>query len=97
MRTGKNGAPTIISRSKAVKADMKIERMREAIISAYAGPAWRMRVMAMGDRQVVAIYRDMQNKNRIGKKPRENAVKLKDDGVQLNIWDFLKDEGESEK
>ena len=93
-----SGAPTIILRSKAVKAGMKIKRMREEIISAYAGPAWRLRVMAMGDRQVVAIYKDMKNKNRIGKKPRENAVKLKDDGgVQLNIWDFLKEEGESEK
>lgn len=71
---------------------MKIDQMREEITKAYGGPAWRYRVMNMSDRQVFAIYKDMERKNRLGKKPGENAVKLKDDGIQMNIWDIIAEE-----
>ena len=70
---------------------MTIERMREEIMKTYAGPAWRFKVMGMPDRQVIAIYKDMLSKNRLGKKAGENAVNLKEDGEQINIWDLLKD------
>ena len=74
---------------------MKIDQMREEIARVYAGPAWRYRVMTMSDRQIFAIYKDMERKNRFGKKPSENAIKLKDDGgVQLSIWDILNNEQE---
>lgn len=69
---------------------MTIDQMRDELIKVYSGPAWRMRVMGMGDRQVFAIYQDMKRKNRFGKKSQENKTKLKEDGgVQLNIWDLL--------
>ena len=71
---------------------MTIDQIRDELIKAYSGPAWRMRVMGMGDRQVFAIYQDMRRKNRLGKKSRESKTKLKEEGVQLNIWDLLNEQ-----
>lgn len=64
---------------------MTVDRMREELIKAYDGPAWRLRVEGMADRQVIAIYKNMQ------RRPRRKKPKLKEDGVQMNIWDLLND------
>ena len=76
---------------------MKIDQMRDELIKAYPGPGWRMRVMEMGDRQVFAIYRSMQRTGRLRKKRCGSTTKLKEDGVQLNIWDLLLDDESKER
>ena len=78
---------------------MKIDQMREEITKAYSGPAWRLKVMGMSDRQVIAIYYDMKRKNRLGKRPHENAVKFREGDEkceQLNMWDILNEIKEKE-
>jgi len=76
---------------------MKVEQMREQLIHVYSGPTWRMRVLGMENRQVIAIYKSMQEEGRLvsgksgKKKPAssKNQVKAQEDSIQLNIWDYL--------
>ena len=69
---------------------MTVDQMREEIIKAYSGPNWRLKVMGMPDRQVIAIYKDMNRKGRFLKKRRKEP-KMKETCVQLNMWDLLKE------
>ena len=71
---------------------MKIDQMRDEIVKAYPGPAWRLKVMGMSDRQVIAIYYDMRRKNRLGNKPHKKVVKFEEKCVQLNMWDILNEQ-----
>ena len=75
---------------------MKVDQTREEIAKAYAGPAWKARVKSMADRQVIAIYKDMERENRLGKRPKENATYKEPDCSQLSIWDFIEKISEKE-
>lgn len=71
---------------------MTIDQMRNALISAYPGPKWKLKVQEMDNRQVVAIYKNMEQTDRLTKKPRlkkEPGIKYCE---QLTIWDILKGE-----
>ena len=78
--------------------------MREAVIAAYSGPVWRMKVLDMPDRQVIAIFRSMVDDGRLGKngkiirKPHQPSIKIASEFVepecqQLTIWDFYDKKG----
>ena len=76
---------------------MTVDQMRERITTVYGGPRWRLRVQEMDDRQVIAIYKDMERHGRFDRKPKK--LKSKTDAlceeVQLTIFDLLKEqEGE---
>ena len=77
---------------------MHVSDMRDAVISAYAGPFWRLKVQQMPDRQVIAIFKSMVNEGRLGpggkllKKPHEPSNKPKPVCQQLTIWDFYNKE-----
>jgi len=70
---------------------MTIERMREELAKAYPAPKWAKRVAQMDDRQVFAVYKDMERNGRLCKKCGEKT-KLKEDGVQITIWDLMKEQ-----
>ena len=69
---------------------MKVEEMRNAIARVYSGPAWLFRVKSMDERQVIAIYRDMLKRGVFEK--HEKAQKMKEEGIQMTIWDILREE-----
>ena len=70
---------------------MTVEAMRTAIMEVYPGPTWRIKVQAMKDNQVIAIYKHMQRDNVFerAKKARKKKEKMKEQGVQMTIWDFM--------
>lgn len=68
---------------------MTTEKMRAAIERVYAGPTWRLRVQAMDDRQVVAIYKSMKEEGRLDSSKEGSRTKLKDNSQQMTIWDIL--------
>ena len=74
---------------------MHVKDMRDAVAAAYSGPAWRLKVLDMPDRQVIAIFKSMVAEGRLGphgkllKKPHEPSVEKYQ---QLTIWDFMKKE-----
>lgn len=57
----------------------------------YPGPTWRIKVQAMKDNQVIAIYKHMQHDNVFerAKKARKKKEKMKEQGIQMTIWDFM--------
>ena len=69
---------------------MKVEDMRNAIRNVYSGPAWQFRVSTMDERQVIAIYRDMLKRGIFDR--HEKAQKMKEEGVQMTIWDIFREE-----
>ena len=74
---------------------MKIEDMREAIKSVYSGPAWMYRVDAMDERQVVAVYNDFLERNMFEKA--KKARKMKEEGHQITIWEYLMKENTNDE
>ena len=48
-----------------------------------------MKVQAMKENQVVAIYRNMLERGQIGQKPHKNATKFDEKCVQMTIWDYM--------
>ena len=81
---------------------MKVEDMRQAVIAAYSGPSWRLKVQVMPDRQVIAIFRSMVEEGRLSpkgkviKKPHqpttEKPKKPEPYCEQMTIWDLFKEE-----
>ena len=73
---------------------MTVEAMRTEITKVYPGPTWRIRVQSMKDDQVIAIYKHMQRDNVFKKAEiaRKKKAKMKEQGVQMTIWDFLADD-----
>jgi hypothetical protein len=69
--------------------------MRSALIQAYPGPNWKIRVQEMPTRQIVAVYKNLERtgnlkehkwKKTTFKEPlKPNTEKYE----QLTIWDFL--------
>ena len=72
---------------------MTVDRMREEIIKVYPGPGWRKRVLQMKENQVIAIYKSMSRGDVFRKKAKEQKKKekMKEQGVQMTIWDFMKE------
>ena len=70
---------------------MTIEQMRNALSQAYPGPKWETKVKEMNERQVVAIYRCMQEENRLHPKKTKNEPGIKK-AQQLTIWGLLKED-----
>ncbi len=75
---------------------MTVDLMREEIIKVYPGQTWRLRVQGMEDRQVIAIYKHMKEENIFDKaaKARKQKAKMKEQGVQMTIWDFMMNDDE---
>lgn len=44
---------------------MSTKDMRDHVIKAYAGEAWRSKVLKMSDEQVLAIYRSLQKRKKV--------------------------------
>lgn len=69
---------------------MTTDQMRNALIQAYPGPIWKKKVIAMEDRQVVAIYKTMERTDRLVKR---KPKRKKEPGIkyceQITIWDIL--------
>lgn len=69
---------------------MNVEKMRSALAEAYSGPKWRLKLQQMPDRQIVAIYKNMESRGNLKK-----HSKKKEPGVtkvtQLTIFDFMED------
>ena len=67
---------------------MTVERMRTNLCKVYPSPKWRLRVMAMDDDRVIAIYKSMLEGGRLepkkSRKPKEPGVRR---AVQLSIFD----------
>ena len=71
---------------------MTTDQMRCRLATLYPGPKWKLKVQEMDNRQVVAIYKDMQRTDRLVKKPRlkkEPGIKYCE---QITIWDLLGEE-----
>ena len=71
---------------------MNVEQMRARIIDVYGGPTWRLKVQEMSERQVIAIYKDMERKGRFDKIKKQKHAKTDALCEQLTIFDFLKEE-----
>ena len=80
---------------------MTVEEMRTAIIDVYSGPTWRLRVLGMEDRQVIAIYKHMKQEGtfervrlerRKREKMQEKSAFPSENAQQITIWDILKEQ-----
>lgn len=67
---------------------MTVEAMRTEVGNAYNGIRWKLRVMTMSDRQVIAIYKSIIEEGRIfkhqAKQKNEPGVKK---AVQTSMFD----------
>lgn len=70
---------------------MTVDQMRSAIMDAYKGPLWRMKVQEMPNRQVIAVYKDMLRRGTFDPKPKIKNTDKKEEPkcIQLTIWDIL--------
>ena len=68
---------------------MTVKQMREALTYVYGGPLWQIRIKEMDDRQVIAIYSDMERSGRLEGK---NQKKKMEPGIrkarQITIFDL---------
>ena len=71
---------------------MTVDQMRERITTVYGGPRWRLRVQEMDDRQIIAIYKDMERNGRFDKIKKQKHNKTDALCEQLTIFDFLKED-----
>ena len=67
---------------------MDIDAMRSKIMEVYPYPRWERKVANMEDRQVVAIYKNMQKLNAL--KPKKKT-KMKEKLHQISIWEWVKE------
>lgn len=81
----------IFEKTAEARKKKEIAAMKHAIMEVYPGPTWRIRVQAMKDKQVIAIYKRMQCENVFEKaaKARKKKEQMKEQGVQMTIWDFM--------
>lgn len=68
---------------------MTTDQMRCALAEVYPGPKWRLRVMGMHERQVVAIYKNMSRTDRLKKRKKKHNEPGVKKVEQLNIFDLL--------
>lgn len=65
---------------------MTVNAMREHVVGMYHSDRWRLRVLGMPDRQVIAIYKNMQRRGQKPKKePKDNKTQ------QITIFDLLEE------
>lgn len=65
---------------------MTVEAMRDYICKMYNdSPKWRLKVLAMPDRQVIAIYKNMKTRGQTPNKPRKDIPRQQ----QITIFDLL--------
>lgn len=76
---------------------MTIQQMKDAIADVYRTKSWRRKVEYMYDDQVIAIYRNFENRGILGKvMKRERPVTTtydcgpKEECEQLSMFDFIK-------
>ena len=71
---------------------MNVNQMREAISHAYPGERWKARCACMRSNQVIAIYHSLANQGKLNRKPKKPAKEESKAGIQLTIFDMLKEE-----
>lgn len=75
---------------------MTVEGMRDYIANAYPGIGWHIRVANMHEPQVIAIYRNMIERDR-RKKHFEKIMKgrkpVTEKCHQISIWEWMKENG----
>ena len=67
---------------------MDVNKMRCALSELYSGDNWRLKCQTMPDRQVVAIYKNMERTGRLKKKKPKKEPGIKT-AQQLTIYDVL--------
>lgn len=79
---------------------MTVDQMMERIIAVYPGPNWRLKVQGMkaqgpdGERQIFAIYKNMERRGVFEKKARKSRKKKPVmQEQQMTIWDFMNNGG----
>jgi|GEM_PF-2483020 len=45
--------------------DQEIERQRQLLLAVYSGPAWKLKVSAMHEKQITAVYLKFKKKGLI--------------------------------
>lgn len=72
---------------------MTTERMRTILAERYPGPAWRQKCLLMPERRVIAIYKSLERRGNLKKKPKKKEPGVKK-AVQLSIFDLPEMKGE---
>lgn len=67
---------------------MDVNKMRSALSELYPGDNWKLKCQTMPDRQVVAIYKNMERTGRLKKKKPKKEPDIKK-AEQLTIYDVL--------
>ena len=70
---------------------MTVDQMRNALIEAYPGPLWALKVKNMENRQVIAIYKNLKTKGKLYKHKWKSLKEPKIQYEQLNMFDLLED------
>lgn len=72
---------------------MTVDKMRCKVAEAYEGPVWRFKVQEMSNRQVIAVYKDMERRGVFEpKKTPKNKLNKEPECIQMTIWDYMKKE-----
>lgn len=68
---------------------MTTDQMRCRLATLYPGPKWKLKCQTMPDRQVVAIFRSVNERNyfKVKKRKKKNEPGVKE-AVQLTIFDL---------
>lgn len=65
---------------------MKVSQMRNEVMTAYVGNAWKDKVKKMSDNQIIAIYHKLQRHNRFGATGRHDSeYTTKHEQLRLSI------------
>ena len=67
---------------------MTTDEMRGALADLYPGPNWRLKCQTMPERQVVAIYQNLEKKGKLNKKKEKKMEPGIFDAIQLSIYDL---------
>ena len=62
--------------------------MREKLADLYPGPNWRLKCQTMPERQVVAIFKNLEKKGRFLKKPDKKKRDPATEPIQITIFDI---------
>ena len=72
---------------------MTVNQMRCKVAEAYSGPLWRLKVQEMPDKQIIAVYKDMEQRGVFEPKKKPKTKLNKEPKCeQLTIWDFINKE-----
>lgn len=65
-----------------------VDQMRTTLADVYPGPKWRLKCMTMPERQVIAIYKNLSEKDKLKKKPKKKKDTSMFEPVQLTMFDI---------